>query len=55
MTKVYLDYNGELYHWLYYFYDSENYKVTTEGFKNHIVAKEHATKSINNSIQFINK
>jgi len=40
---VYIDYDIHKGHWIYYTYDSDNYKSIVCGFKTHIIAKSHAT------------
>lgn len=52
---VYLVYVGEDRHWKYYYYDSGNFKVTTEGFKNHILATNHAKNIFGEQIEIIDK
>ncbi len=54
-----VEYIGELRYWKYYYYDSGNHKTTVEGFKNHILAEEHAKKTfwgkVFNDIEFMYK
>lgn len=55
MNKVYIDYDMSCGHWQYYYYDSDNYKVTTAGFENHILAKEHAKDLLGINIEILHK
>ena len=55
MIKIYVDYDISCGHWEYYYYDSNNYRTTTSGFENHIIAKEHATDIIGIDIEFLYK
>lgn len=52
---IYVDYNGELKHWFYYYYDSANFKSTTEGFKNHILAVTNAKERLGDNIKVLYK
>jgi hypothetical protein len=52
---VYVEYKGESYSWSYYYYDSKNFKTTTEGFKTHIVAEQHARELLGNDIELVYK
>jgi len=54
-VRVFVDFNITDGHWMYYSYDSENYKRTTEGFKNHILATEHAKNDLGLDIKIIYK
>lgn len=40
---VFIEYDMGSGHWKYYYYDSKNFRSTTDGFENHILAREHAT------------
>lgn len=53
--KVFLEYDGDSRHWKYCYYDSGNFRTTTEGFKNHILALAHARDVLGNDIKIINK
>jgi hypothetical protein len=53
--KIFLEYSGENRYWKYYYYDSENYRTTTEGFKNHILATNHAKNIFGEQIEIIDK
>ena len=52
---VYLDYCLTEGYWFYYFYTKGNFRTKVEGFKNHIVAKEHAYVNYGNDIKILNK
>ena len=53
--KVFLEYDGEKRYWKYYYYYSENYKITVEEFKNHILALDHAKNILGEYIIIVNK
>lgn len=41
---IHIKYNTEAKTWSYYTTDKDGYKMTTEGFINHLDAKHHAEK-----------
>ena len=53
--NVFLDYDGDNGWWKYYYYDSKNFRTTTEGFKNHLIAREHAWDVLGIDIEILYK
>lgn len=41
--------------WFYYYYDKDNFRTKTEGFKNHILANNHAVKLLGDHIEVVYK
>jgi len=52
---VFIDYDGGSKHWKYYYYDSENFRITIDGFKNHLIAREHAWDVLGIDIEILYK
>jgi len=49
---VFIDYNMDCGYWEYYYYDNEKFRLTTSGFKTHILAKAHAESNLKKELKF---